>query len=244
MELWGRVVHVKGSYVTFAAENPEELANLSLITQEDRPEAVLNLPDNRKISNVQRKKAYAIMSDIADWTGYVPEEIKAQMKFMFEAEYGISDISLGTTDMTTARYFITMLLEFCFRMDIPLKHNGLALQDDIRAYAFICLRYRKCMVCGKHETVETHHVDKIGGGNRKTIDHRNKRLVALCHEHHQEAEHLHWPRFSEIYHLVGIKLDEKTLHDLGLMTYKSMREHDRRKERDDQSSRISGTSNP
>lgn len=238
MELWGRVVHVKGSYVTFAAENPEELANLSLITQEERPEAVVQISDGRLISSAQRRKAYAIMRDISNWSGDDPIAIKQQMKFHFEEEYGIENISLGTSDMTTARYFITMLLEFCFRLDVPLKHSILSVQDDLRATMYLCLRYRKCVLCGR--PADVHHVDAIGKGKRETTDHRNHKLIALCRIHHQEAHNMGWPGYSELHHIIGIKLDEYTILALGMMTKESMAEHDRRKKRDEYS-KSSGT---
>ena len=242
MDLWGRVLKVDGNIVTFGAENPEELANLSLITQEEYPEAVVKISDGRRISDVQRKKAYAIMGDISDWSGHDPMEVKARMKFHFEAEYGIEDIALGTTDMTTARVFITMLIEVCFSLDIPMKHTVMSVQDDVRAAMYLCLRYRKCAICGKKADV--HHIDTVGmGQDRQTTDHRNKHLVALCREHHQEAHNMGWPDYSQLNHLVGVKLDEQTLQNLGIMSKSQMIEHDRKKAQHDQQSRISGTFN-
>jgi len=153
MELWGRIIKVEGNLVTFAAENAEELANLSLTTQTERPEAIIDISDQRRVSSLQRKKAYAIMRDISNWSGHDPIEIKEQMKFDFECETGIDNVSLGKSDMTTVRYFITFLLEVCFKFNIPLERQGLAVQDDIEAYLFLCLRYRKCALCGKHADV-------------------------------------------------------------------------------------------
>ena len=174
---------------------------------------------------MQRKKAYAIMADISDWSGKDPTEVKARMIFHFEAEYGIEDISLGNTDMTTARYFITMLIEVCFSLDIPMKHTVMSVQDDVRAAMYLCLRYRKCAICGKKADV--HHIDTVGmGQDRQTTDHRNKHLVALCREHHQEAHNMGWAGFKQLHHVIGIKLDKQTLNQLGIMTYKQMEEWD------------------
>ena len=38
--------------------------------------AEIRFDDGRHISAEQRKKAYATIRDIADWTGYLPEEMK------------------------------------------------------------------------------------------------------------------------------------------------------------------------
>lgn len=225
MDMWGRVVRIDGNLITFASENAEELANLSLITQADRPEAVLEIPDQRRVSNLQRKKAYAVMRDIANWSGHEPTEIKEQLKFDFEEETGIENVSLGKSDMTTVRYFITFLLEVCFKFGIPLSHKGLAVQDDLEAYLYLCLRYRHCALCGKHADV--HHVDVVGmGQDRNLVDHRDKRLIALCREHHQEAHNMGWAGFKQLHHVIGIKLDKQTLNQLGIMTYKQMEEWD------------------
>ena len=41
--------------------------------------AEIRFDDGRHISAEQRKKAYATIRDIADWTGYPPEEMKERM---------------------------------------------------------------------------------------------------------------------------------------------------------------------
>ena len=44
--------------------------------------------DGRTISALQRKKAYAIIRDIADYTGDIPEYIKELLKYAFIEKYG------------------------------------------------------------------------------------------------------------------------------------------------------------
>jgi hypothetical protein len=225
MNLWGRLVGVHGNKVTFAVENLEELANLSLITTQDRPEAVLQINDERSISPVQRKKAYAIMGDIAKWSGYTPEELKDWMKFYFEEETGYPYFSFANTDMTTARQFISFLIGYALKFHVPLSKPAMEYQDDLDAYMFQTLKFRRCVLCGKHADV--HHIDTVGMGNdRKLVDHRNKRLIALCREHHNEAHNRGWTSFADLYHVKGITLDPETLNRLGIMTYKRMREID------------------
>lgn len=233
MELWGRILKVEGNVVSFAAESPEELASLSLMTQEERLQAVLRIPDGRPISEQQRKKAFAIMKDMSNAWGYVPDEVKIMMKFEFEAVYGTEFGSFRTVDMTTAREFISFLLYVAVERDVPLSYKPLDIVDDqsIERYIYVGLKFQKCAICGKK--AEIHHVDKVGTEMRHLVDHRNKRLIALCPEHHHETETNGWAAFSQKYHVIGIKLDAKTLHDLHIMTYKRMEEIDRRKERDE-----------
>lgn len=230
MELWGKLVSVDGNKVTLAAENPEELASLSLYTQKDNPEAAISIPDGRRISTVQRKKAYAILGDMSKWSGYTPIEQKDWMKFLFEQGTGIEDISLGKTDMTTARFFITFLLDYALKHSIPLSKPGLAYHDDLDAYMFQCLKYRKCVVCG--DTAQVHHIDAVGNNDKRSLtDHRKKRLIALCWRHHGQAHKQGWKDFSEEYHLKGIYLDAQTLINLKIMTRERMDEIDDKQRR-------------
>ncbi|WP_236698228.1 putative HNHc nuclease [Weissella minor] len=224
------MIGVQGNIVRFAAENPEELATLSLYTHEDYPEAVLNIPDNRKISAVQRKKAYALLHDMAKQIGQDESSFKDAMKKLFVEETGEETFSFSDTDMTTARYFISFLLDYALKWHIPLSKSALSYQDDLDMYMYQSLKYRSCVLCGKHADV--HHVDAIGNNQfRALADHREKRLVALCRIHHQEAGNMGWPTFSDLYHVKGIYLEPKMLNQLGIMTYERMKQIDDKQNR-------------
>lgn len=225
MELWGRITAIKGNQMVVTVESREELANLSLFTTEEQPQVVVNVQDERHLSVLQRKKAYALIGEIANYTGYLPQEAKEWLKYWFTAETGTPYFSFADTDMTTAKEFITFLLDFAVRNEIPMKHSGMTYQDEIDTYMYMSLKHRSCAICGKHADV--HHVDGVGMGNdRNLVDHRQKHLIALCREHHQEAHKLGWTTFKEKYHVKGILLDPQTLNQLGIMTYKRMEEID------------------
>ncbi len=225
MDIWGRITLVSGNKVTMSVESARELASMSLYTTEDQPQAVITIADERQLSKIQRKKAYAIMGEIAKWSGYTPEEVKVWMKFYYEAETGEDDFSLGNTDMTTARNFISFLMDYALKNHIPMSHSGLQYQDDLDTYMYQSLKYRSCVVCGR--PADVHHIDTVGmGNNRNTVDHRTKHLIALCRVHHNEAHNIGWPTFAEKYHVKGIILDPQTLNKLHIMTYKQMEEID------------------
>ncbi len=230
MDLWGHITAVKGNQIVVSLESQEELASLSLFTTEEQPQVVVNVQDERHLSVLQRKKAYAIIGEIASWSGYLPEEQKEWMKYLFTAETGTPHFSFANTDMTTARQFITFLLEYALKNHVPMTHSGLTYQDDLDAYMYQSLKYRSCVICGKHADV--HHLDTVGMGNdRNLVDHRQKHLIALCREHHQLAHKMGWPTFSATYHVKGINLDAQTLNRLGIMTYKRMEEIDDKQRR-------------
>src|SRR5699024_1237683 len=181
MDLWGRITAIKGNQIAVSLESREELASLSLFTTEEQPQVVVSVQDERHISKVQRKKAYAVIGEIADYTGYIPQEAKEWMKFLFTMKTGNPYFSFADTDMTTAREFISFLLEYALKYHIPMRHSALTYQDDLDRYMYQSLKYRSCVICGKHADV--HHLDTIGmGNNRDLVDHRNKHLIALCRE--------------------------------------------------------------
>ncbi|KAA8446529.1 putative HNHc nuclease [Weissella paramesenteroides] len=225
MDLWGKITAIKDNQVVITLENREELANLSLFTTAEQPQVVVDVQDERRLSNLQRKKAYAIIAEIAKWSGMFPEECKEWMKYYFTAETGNPYFSFSDTDMTTARRFITFLLDFAIRNKVPMKHSGMTYQDDLDMYMYMSLKHRSCVICGKDAQI--HHIDTVGMGNdRKLVDHRRKHLIALCEEHHEETHRVGWPTFKSKYHVKGILLDSQTLNQLGIMTYKRMKEID------------------
>lgn len=177
-------------------------------------ECEITLWDGRRISPEQRRKTYAIIRDISDWSGHEPEYLKHFFKFNFCSLDGREDFSLSDVDMTTAKEFITYLIEFCFYNNVPTQDSMLDRTDEIGKYLYLCLEYRKCAICNKQADV--HHVDRIGmGGNREEIVHVGMKAIALCREHHQMA-HTDEKTLFESNHIYGIKLDEYLCDKLNL----------------------------
>ena len=165
----------------------------------------IRVDDGRRISSDQR-----------NYTGHHPEYLKEHMKYDFMVKEDREYFSLSNIDMTTARYFIEHLLEFCFEWDIPLNANTVVLAREINNYLYLCLVHRKCAVCGKKHA-HIHHVDAVGSGrNRNEVDHTKLRLIALCAEHHQETHTIGWQTFNAKYKVDGIKVNEKTIRKLGI----------------------------
>ena len=202
MRLRGEIVGIDGDKVIIHApfHNPAEYIRKGFRTCE------VWMDDGRHISIDQRKKAYATFGDIARYTGHMPDEIKALAKYDFIALTGCDYFSMSDVDMTTAREFLSYLIDFCIEWDIPTKDNPLDRAPDISRYIYACLINKKCVVCGRK--AELHHVDRVGmGRNRREITHEGMRAQPLCPMHHREAHDLGQPRFDERYHVFGIKLD-------------------------------------
>ena len=168
--------------------------------------------DARNISPDQRRKAYALMGEIAAWSGSSPEEVKAAMKVDFRqrAFGGLQQglISLADCTMTEARLFISMLIDFMLEMDVPSKVPLWDYNDDVGAYVYACLMHRKCAVCGRK--ADLHHIDRVGmGRDRREICHIGMQALPLCRTHHEEA-HQHGDAWlMEKYHLAAVEIDQK-----------------------------------
>lgn len=165
--------------------------------------AEIRFDDGRHISAEQRKKAYATIRDISDWTGYLPEEMKEILKYQHMMRTGDAYFSLSNCSMDTAREFINTILEFALENGIPLSDNAIERTDDIGRYLYYCMLHKKCAICGKDG--EIHHEDAIGMGNDRTkVDDSSYKKICLCREHHTLAHNLGVIRFREMYKVYGI----------------------------------------
>lgn len=163
----------------------------------------LGFDDGRSISPLQRRKIYATLRDISEYSGYDPESAKQIMKLLHLERTGSEMFSLSDCSMTTAREFINTLMDYALREGIILTEQGLQRTDDIDTYLLQCIRYRKCCICGR--PAEIHHVDTIGMGNdRRQIDDTGKEIIALCRKHHTMAHTMGNTRFMDMYKVYGI----------------------------------------
>ena len=112
--------------------------------------------DGRTITADQRRKAYATLRDIADYSGHEPEYLKEWFKYEYMIKTGGEYFSLSDCSVTVAREYINVLVDFCLRYGVPLYEPMTERTDDIGAYLYMCLYYRKCAVCGR--AADVHHV--------------------------------------------------------------------------------------
>ncbi len=165
--------------------------------------AEMRFDDGRHISADQRRKAYATIRDIADYTGYLPEEQKEWLKYLHIINTGCDYFSLSDCTMDTAREFINTILEYAISEGISLSENAIERTDDIGRYLYYCIMNRKCAVCGRPG--EIHHEDAIGMGNdRRRVDDSGYRKICLCREHHTAAHQMGVERFRKMYKVYGI----------------------------------------
>ena len=180
----------------------------------------IRIDDGRIINAEQRKKAYALLGEIAKWSGHFPGEVKEWLKFYFLCQYGkIERISLSDCTVTDAREFINFLIDFCLRHSVPCKDSLANLTDDIDRYIYQCLINKKCCVTGKK--AEFHHCtgSKVGmGRNRQEIAHLGAVGMPLSREMHDLVHIIGEESFFERYYVYGIKIDEEICKTYQLKT--------------------------
>ena len=199
----GELVDYDGKYLYYRVAAPPDYE----VSKKGFNEAGIRFIDDRTITEKQRAMAYATMKDISIYTGFMPEQIKALMKYDFISRYGGDYFSLSDVDMTTANEFLNFIIEFCIENDIPTNDSLLERSPDISRYLYACLANKRCAVCGKAS--ELHHTNHVGSGrNRKEILHLGMKAEPLCRIHHSECHTIGQQSFDDKYHIYGIKLDK------------------------------------
>lgn len=196
---------VKGNTTILIISIPKDIGYV--ISDKQIKEAELRFNDGRTISAEQRRKVYATIKDISEWSGFLPEEQKEHLKFMHMIKTGCGRFSLSDCTMDMAKEFINTILEYAIENGVPLRESGTARTDDIGKYLYFCLKHRKCAVCGRDG--EIHHWDAIGMGNdRRKTDDSEYRKICLCRTHHALAHQKGNAAFEQTYKVYGIKYKE------------------------------------
>ena len=196
----------------------------ALLRQYKKVEIIL--PDGRRISPEQRRKAYALIGEITEYVDGIRnadtiEEQKGllKMEFMLRRMEATERrmFSLSDCSVTTAKEFITYLVDFIIANDIPTRVPLIENCDDIQRYIYACLMHRKCAVCGK--PADIHHCEgsRIGTGVDRTKVHQlGREVLPLCRVHHTECHGMSEAEFIEKYHLQKVRLDEQLCRRLKL----------------------------
>lgn len=171
----------------------------------------VTLLDSRPLSAKQRRCCYAMIGEIARWSGYDKDEAKEGMKFHFiesELMNQMDYFSLSNAKMSLVAAFQRFLARFIVKNDVPTKVSMLEYVSDIPDYTYQCLIHKKCVICGKR--ADLHHVTAIGAGrDRDKIDHLGMEVLPLCREHHNEIHSRGKDSFFKLYHLeCGIEVDK------------------------------------
>lgn len=161
----------------------------------------INFIDPNDISHKQRKLIFALLNDIEDWNGDPVEYRRHLLTREFMAKNDMENFSLSNCSMTEAREFIELILTFIFRYDVPIKFETSDLMKEDKDFIYMCVMKRKCVICGKPHA-ELAHYHAVGSGrNRRTIDHKDNKILPLCHKHHQLQHNMGMKSFNDYYKL-------------------------------------------
>ncbi len=160
------------------------------------------------ITDKQRAKIYALIKDIGLYIGYPLGVAKMVLKMEYMKEFDVEDFSFSNTTKENAIRFITFLVDYVLKHNIPCQDSLIVRCEDIDHYLYSCLIYKSCAICGKN--AELHHVDVVGTGrDRTSINHLGLRAIALCRKHHTAFHTMGEYEFNKKYHCYGIKLNEE-----------------------------------
>ena len=177
-------------------------------------ECLVQPVDARPLSDKQRRSCYALLREIAEYTGQGEDSTKEWMKIKFLADdleqTADKIFSLSNAPMSLVCAFQRFIVRFILDWDIPTRFSLLNMVDDVQDYVYACLMNKKCCVCGRPTNL--HHIERIGmGRNRNEIIHEGMEVLPLCGEHHTEAHTMPDAVFFERYHIPGGIVMDKTL---------------------------------
>jgi len=175
--------------------------------------------DSRNRTAEQNRKAWALMTEIADYQGQEKEATYREQALAFTDKF-LEILQgrlfhLSTATMSEASAFITMLVEIIVENGIPTKEPLYQMCEDVERYVYACLMNKKCCVCGKK--ADLHHVSTIGMGyNRNTKPQIGALVMPLCREHHMEYHSTGGTAFGERYHVSPVPMDKRIATKYGI----------------------------
>ena len=181
--------------------------------------------DGRPLSDKQRRSCYALLREIAEYTGQGMDPTKEWMKIKFLADdleqTADKIFSLSNAPMSLVCAFQRYLVRFILDWDIPTRFSLLEMVDDVADYIYGCLINKKCVITGL--PADLHHIERVGmGRNRDEIIHEGMEVLPLCRTMHTEAHTMSDEDFFNKYHLPGGIVLNKTLCRIyGLKTRKN-----------------------
>ena len=183
----GRIVDIdERGVMTIKATYPDWYT----LTKREYSECLIQMIDGRPLSNKQRKSCYALIREIANYTGMGLDPTKEYMKLKFLTEdlQETADkiFSLSNAPMSLVCAFQRFLVRFILDWDIPCSFPLLDFVDDVSDYLYACLLNKKCCICG--QPADLHHVDHVGAGrDREEIIHEGMEALPVCRGHHTIA---------------------------------------------------------
>ncbi len=175
-------------------------------------EVDVNVVDPFQITGKQRRKIFALVKDIEEYTGQPMDYMRHMFIEYVRTYYGYDErISLSNCTRTQANQVIEVILDWVFHNDIPLNYKTSDLLKQDKSFLYWSTVNRNCVICGKPHSDLAHHYAIGRGKNRKTMDHYGYEVLALCREHHQSQHNMGVESFDKLHHLENswISVDQR-----------------------------------
>ena len=226
----GKLISVDGDQVTFELKEKMNVERLIRVFSDYDGERLAEIffKDPRCFTTQQRAFTFALMRDIAIYTGEQLETLKDVFYWQFRYFTG-RNISLSNGSLNTVDDVATLddlILDFIFENHIPFKTGYEIPPQNVQYYFYKCVMTRTCCNCGR-KNAQIAHYQAVGNRKRSKVDHRQLLFMSLCGEKcHPEQHQIGVENFCNKYHIKPIKLSERDLIELGVMTRKRMDEID------------------
>ena len=212
------IIGYKGDLLTVKLHSELDLDLIEKNAHNGRFFAYLEPVIKDTTTDLQRKHYWALIGDIAEYTGDPKWRVVLNMKYLYMVENDVTkEPSMARNKMkrSEAAKLIQVIIDYCLDNDIPLQNNY--VDEMTSKQLFKMTMKRICWVCGKHAQI--HHVNAVGmGRNRNTYEnHADHLYMALCSNCHNEAHRIGQKSFENKYHIQGIKLNKENLKELNVM---------------------------
>ncbi|WP_210136395.1 putative HNHc nuclease [Staphylococcus sp. GDK8D68P] len=167
--------------------------------------------DPYKITDKQRKKIFAMCRDIELYWGEPVEALRQRFQSELEIMNGYERISLRDCTRKIASELIELIIAFMFHHQVPMRVETSKLLQGDKAMLYWATVNRNCVICGASNS-DLAHYETVGRGmNRRTMNHYDKHVLALCRRHHNEQHNIGVKSFDDKYHLHNswIAVDDK-----------------------------------
>ncbi|MGO2207411.1 MAG: putative HNHc nuclease [Staphylococcus xylosus] len=196
-----------GTYSVVATGVELETSHTELIDNGYIVNADVTVPDNKLISTDQRKKIFALCRDIELHWGEPVEASRELFQSELAMSNGYEQISLRNCTKKVASELIELIIAFMFHHQIPMRVETSELLRGDQAMLYWATIKRNCVICGKPGSDLAHYETVGRGKNRKTINHYNNKVLALCRKHHTEQHQIGMNTFNSKYHLTDSWVD-------------------------------------
>lgn len=211
---YGTLESVSGRTLSVALSDDLDLARVNRLANGKKPVIELKVADGRVISPEQRKLFFALLRDYCDFTGYLMEEAEDMFKWITERTFQVPPFSMSDCSVSQANLIISVLIEYMFEYDIPFKYKTWQSIPDYFPKQMLCLRKRRCVICGR--PADRAHVFAVGmGRNREKVHHGGNYVMSLCRAHHAEQHKIGIKQFIEKYHIKPVKVNREVAKQIG-----------------------------